>query len=460
MGCIPQRDDQKTSKETKTSQSKYAHIREQYWSRAWTVQEVVLAESALLCCGPHTIPFFDFARLLIQQTTRNRVQVEYALSSYLEQVFHMRDPSYQDPPMGLFGLAYKLRHRQCTVSHDKLYAFLGLLKSEKLDELPVDYTMDAEELWMAFAKATMARYKTLLPLVLAESATSSKARWCYDWSSEVYEPNDGVHGKLLFWTGGLDIPDYYPLQTPHHSAADGLDARIRVDMEAPSVISAQGFTVSKIIKTGSCVNSWFITFGRPNYVQLFEEWEALVGGPWKDPDMVKRFSDTVTGGAWNTEPADWRFWNTKNYSEKVWTWSWISREFLNDGSTFTGYNMSRHSEHELTEAHAKYCRIRDDACEERRMFLLENGDFGLGPENTKVGDQVVILLGSQVPLVLHKRDYGGVRWLADVENKWELYKSTWKIVGQAYVHSVMKYDGDLKEDIEGGKVVLEEYLLD
>ncbi|RSM08215.1 hypothetical protein CDV31_008223 [Fusarium ambrosium] len=433
-------------------------IKRPYWSRAWTVQEVVLAESALLCCGSYTIPFFDFAHLLIQQTTRNWLEVNYALSSYLEQVFEMRNPSYEDPPMGLFGLAYRLRHRQCTVAYDRLYAFLGLLKSPKMEELPIDYKMDMDELWMIFAKATMAKYKTLLPLALAESRYIG-ARWCYDWDSELFEPNHSVHGIFPFWTGGLDRPDFYPLQVPRHSAADGLEARIRVDLEAPSVISAQGFTVSKVVKVGTCVNSWFKTFGRPNYVQLFEEWESVVGGPWEDADMSKRFAQTITGGAWNTEPADWRVWNTKNYSEKVWSLSWWAHLKTTE-ENFTGYNMSRHTEPEPSELHARYCRIRDDACEERRIFLLENGDFGLGHENTQVGDLVVVLLGSQVPLILHKRDHGGLRWLTDSENKYALYKSTWGVVGQAYVHSLMKYDGDLEQDIEDGKVVLEEYLLD
>lgn len=422
------------------------------------MQEVVLAESVLLCCGSYSMPFFDFAHLLIQPITRKWLQVDYALSSYLEQVFEMRHASYQDPPMGLFGLSYKLRLRQCTIAHDRLYAFLGLLKSEKLEELPIDYKMDRDKLWMAFAKATMTKYKTLLPLALAEGR-GAEARWCYDWNWELLEPNDCSHGVVPFWTGGLDSPDFYPLQAPRHSAADGLEARVRVDLEAPSVIAAQGFTVSKVVKVGTCVNSWFISFGRPNYVELFKEWESLVGGPWEDSAVAKRFSQTVTGGAWNTEPSDWRVWNTKNYSEKVWTLSWWTH-ITGGPESFTGYNMSRHQEPEPSELHAQYCRIRDDACEERRIFLLENGDFGLSHEKTQVGDLVVVLLGSQVPLVLHKRNHGGIRWLADDENKWELYKSTWGVVGQAYVHSIMNYDGDLQQDIENGKVVLEEYLLD
>ncbi|KAH7116534.1 heterokaryon incompatibility protein-domain-containing protein [Dactylonectria estremocensis] len=438
-------------------------VKRPYWYRAWTVQEVVLAESALLCCGPHTMPFFEFARFLLQQMTRHHVKVGYALSSYLEMIFEMRKASYQDPPAGLFGLAYKLRHRQCTVSHDRVYAFLGLLKSKEIlstGEFSVDYTMDVNKLWMTFAKDTMSRYNTLIPLILAENARSLEARWCYDWSKKAYEPNYHLHERLLFWTGGLDSPDFYPLQSPHHSAADGLPARIRVDMKAPSVITAQGFAISKIIKTGASVNSFLIGFGRPNYVQLFKEWESLVGGPWEDPQMTRKFARTITGGSWSREPEDWREWNTKDYSEKAWSLAWLGKEAFKDHISTTGYEMSRHLELQDTDDHSRYNRIRDDACEGRRIFLLENGDFGLGPESAKVGDNVVILLGSQVPLVLHRRDHSGIRRLVDLENKRKLFKSTWKLVGQAYVHNLMRYQGNLEQDIHNSRVVLEEYLLD
>ncbi|KAI5456485.1 hypothetical protein BGZ63DRAFT_95441 [Mariannaea sp. PMI_226] len=437
-------------------------IKRPYWTRAWIVQEVVLARTALLCCGSYSMPFFDLARFLIQPTTKKHIKVEYALSSYLELVFDMRRSSYEDPPLGLFELAYKPRYRQSTVPHDKLYAFLGLLKSKEAilsRKFSVNYNMNVDELWMAFAKETMSRYKTLLPLVLAENTDFPHARWCYDWLRRSYEPNSKDQNRILFWTGGLDNLNYYPLQLPH-SAAAGLPARVQVDLGAPSVISAQGFSVSSVVRTGTSVSSLLLGFGRPNYVQLFQEWESLVGGPWEDSDMVRKFARTVTGGAWTAEPSDWRAWNNKDYSEKPWSWAWITTESHKVYGSTTGYEMNRHVDLKEHTVNASYNRIRDDACEGRRMLLLENGDFGLGPESAKVGDQVVILLGSQVPLVLRKRDHSGIRRLVDLENKAKLFKFTWKLVGQVYVDNLMQYRGDLEQDIEDGRVVLREYLLD
>ncbi|KAF5021875.1 hypothetical protein F66182_6066 [Fusarium sp. NRRL 66182] len=437
-----------------------------YWSRAWTVQEVVLAKTALLCCGHHSIPFFDFSTVLLRGITRERVKVTYALSNYLRLVFEMRKSSYQDPPTGLFGLAFQLRHRQCTVYHDRIYAFLGLLRRQDLstDEFQVDYNMKTDQLWMAFSKATMSRYKTLLPVVLAEDSFDSwrptLPRWCYNWSQKPREPNDVWHSRRLFWTAGLDSPDYYPLQAVDHSAAGGLAARVDLELEVPSVISVQGFTVSKVVKIG---RNPYASLGRPNYIRLFTDWEKMVGGPWEDPEMKARFSHTVTAGAWNKTPADWRVWNKKDYAERLWSPTYLRDEFVpNFWEDKAGYNMSPHEtvDSQQDEIHRMYTYIRDSACEERVMFLLENGDYGLGPQNVKVGDAVAILLGSQVPLVLHERDLGGTRRWLDWENKADLYKSIWKVVGQAYVHSMMKYRGDLDQDIQDGKVILQDFHLD
>ncbi|KAF7555076.1 hypothetical protein G7Z17_g2423 [Cylindrodendrum hubeiense] len=320
--------------------------------------------------------------------------------------------------------------------------------------------MDTDKLWLLFTKETMSTYKTLLPLALAESSRSLEARWCYSWSEKAYEPNDILNERTPFWTGGLDSPDFYPLQAPFRAAAAGLPAQIRIDLEAQSVISVNGFTHGKIVKVGPGVNTFLIGFGRPNYVQLFQKWESLVGGPWEDLNMTKKFAYTVTGGAWAMEPTDWRAWNNTDYSEKAWSWGWIRQDSTKESPITTGYRMSRHDELQENDAIVRYNRVRDDACEGRRIFLLENGEFGLGPESTKVGDQVVILLGSDVPLVVHKRDHTGYRKLWDLENKAKLYKSTWKLVGQAYVHDAMEYPGDLERDINDGQVKLEEYLFD
>lgn len=272
----------------------------------------------------------------------------------------------------------------------------------------------------------------------------------------------------VFWSDGLDDPRYYPLQINRWSAAGGLAARLRTNLDIDSVIAAQGFTVSKIVAVGPSNSSMLAAFGRPNYWQLFEKWEEVVGGPWKDSEMSRKFALTLTGGAWKEEPQDWRPWNKRKHSQRVWNWRWLVSTFsdgFHGGDTkdsFGGYRPSRQSDSEDSDTAERYAKVRDDACEGRRIFLMENGQFGLGHEDTVVGDQVVVLLGCSVPYVLHKRDWGNRTWrrVVDADDKGPLYGHTWKAIGQAYVHEIMHYEGNLEQDIADGKVILDEFLLD
>jgi len=79
-------------------------ISQQYWSRAWTVQEVVLARDAVIHCGPHTTSFFNLASILVHPATPKYLNVTYGLFSYLKQTFALRSQMSQDPDIGLFTL--------------------------------------------------------------------------------------------------------------------------------------------------------------------------------------------------------------------------------------------------------------------------------------------------------------------------------------------------------------------
>ncbi|ROT38429.1 HET-domain-containing protein [Sodiomyces alkalinus F11] len=441
-------------------------IQRPYWSRAWTVQEVVLARDAILYCGPYTTPFFDLAEVLIHDVTRKYVNVTYGLYSYLNQTFALREKP-EDPPSGLFGLAYAFRHRLVSEKPDKLYAFIGLLKSPS-SSIPggtftIDYRQKPKALWMAISKETMSHHKTLLPLAMAQRDTNlMDASWCFNWSQHFRDPNDILEDQQLFWSGGLDDGGYYPLQGTVFSAADGLPARIQTDLQAPSVISVQGFTYGEVVAVGDSVFS--ASWGRPNYVQLFEKWESLVGGPWEEEqgDMARKFALTITGGAWTEEPLDWRAWNTRDCSQRVWDWKYWWYAETDDGTaTSKGYKIRRHLDSEPHEQAERYARARDHACEGRRMFVLGGGKgFGLGTHTLGIGDRVVVLLGCDVPIVLHRRNWKRWRQIVDIEDKAKHYGSTWKVRGQAYVHDIMHYQGDLAADIKRGKVELEEFLVD
>lgn len=63
----------------------------------------------------------------------------------------------------------------------------------------------------------------------------------------------------------------------------------------------------------------------------------------------------------------------------------------------------------------------------RRAFITSNGHLGIGPAILEEGDVVVIICGTEVPMLL-RRCGGGV----------------YKLIGEAYIDGIM--DGEAMED--------------
>jgi hypothetical protein len=79
----------------------------------------------------------------------------------------------------------------------------------------------------------------------------------------------------------------------------------------------------------------------------------------------------------------------------------------------------------------------------RRFFVTKKGYLGLGPRDAKVGDRVSVLLGSDVPFILRKRNGSS--------------RGGWEMVGETYVHGIMKGEVIRKwkmGNVEIGKLVL------
>jgi hypothetical protein len=74
----------------------------------------------------------------------------------------------------------------------------------------------------------------------------------------------------------------------------------------------------------------------------------------------------------------------------------------------------------------------------RRLFLTENGMYGLGPQCALPGDVVVVLYGGNTPYVLRPKGDG-----------------EYLFIGQAYIDVIM--NGELVRDVEEGKRVEEQF---
>ena len=75
-----------------------------------------------------------------------------------------------------------------------------------------------------------------------------------------------------------------------------------------------------------------------------------------------------------------------------------------------------------------------------------------------MGDLVCVLLGSDVPFLLHPFQ-PSKSWISLDKHLHKQFPLLYEVRGQAYVDGIMVYKGDIVEHIECGKVQLEEYIL-
>ncbi|KAF2833990.1 hypothetical protein CC86DRAFT_279562, partial [Ophiobolus disseminans] len=61
----------------------------------------------------------------------------------------------------------------------------------------------------------------------------------------------------------------------------------------------------------------------------------------------------------------------------------------------------------------------------RRIFITSQGNIGLSPELTRVGNRIAILLGGSTPFMLRDTGSGTVN------------EARWNLLGDCYVHGCM-----------------------
>jgi hypothetical protein len=114
-----------------------------YWSRLWIVQEIVLAQKALLCCGTMTAPWSRLQSPFVKMGLTEIDQQKYPFTPAL--VLAWLSAQAKDGAKGLIRLIHLFRYSKCEEPRDLVYAILGL-ESEP-HRIVVDYSRSRENLF-------------------------------------------------------------------------------------------------------------------------------------------------------------------------------------------------------------------------------------------------------------------------------------------------------------------------
>ncbi|KAM7202223.1 Heterokaryon incompatibility protein (HET) domain containing protein [Rhypophila sp. PSN 637] len=428
-----------------------------WWRRVWTLQEMILARHAIIHIGHHQIDWDFFHHAMTSDTEP------------LDVVVSMKNAAANvNPGTGFLSHAFFSHGRAATDPRDKLFELLGLTTSDI--GIRVDYNASPADVFIRSTRALVEAAGNLhvlgfcFPFRVGALPGTEKAplpSWVPQWGStgtfanpmmflanNTLRTSDASRGSLCAprWTEDgktlivegfvVDtvkslssvLPSLY-LNNKHEGSFDWMD-----DLEKhafknhgddpdydPSVwesiceVATAFKYLGKLISGG--VSQLLGTF---TDLSRYIEWEHFCG-----KEMTSRGADTDTcdkimceilsvGTQFPGGPAETAERAIRAVAQDSFIMG-LKTEITKKNNAFTF--MLRH-------------------CQERRMGVTQLSRMALFPKMTEQGDQVLVLKGGRVPLVLRPKGNGRV-----------------ELVGEAYVHGIM--DGEaVNQDVRWSDFLL------
>lgn len=207
-----------------------------YWKRVWIIQEVNLATSAVLLCGPDHILWDDVAAAM-----HILAYINYAVTKVLIKedwpaliaLFrpmrpqHIRFPAAMKlhasftalgrngvPLIGLVEATCNNRNLHCAIPHDRVYSLLGLMTAEDRQSFKVDYSLPYDELCIQTTVRLLKQHgpSVLMYCVPREQAShGTLPSWAVDWTSTEMRAQ-ALHSKTLMLTKRYHLHCHGPHQ--------------------------------------------------------------------------------------------------------------------------------------------------------------------------------------------------------------------------------------------------------
>ncbi|KAF2259423.1 HET-domain-containing protein [Lojkania enalia] len=420
-----------------------------WFRRTWIVQEVILSKYAVVVCGQETI---NFQKLLatvrsLQYITVNHgqrfpiieVQNETvrATTVGLYMIQKVRENLRSGPWLlgrsrkytsTLVDMVHETRGFQCSEPKDRIYAIINVTT----DESPVrrglipDYRLDVGEVYRRFVVWDIQKNHSLSTL----SFISDKSNTTFELPSWVPDFSNANHEYFL--------PDYYftfnatPRCRPEARISE--DGKIltlkgkRIDtvrrvarMEYPGQLSRskEGILNKEIVKgqrqwLRECFDIAIENHTADNnaLIQSFPYWKSQTCGMTN-----QRFQQF-----WRT-----MIWGHNHHGSKA---SALYGTYFRSYGAFIHANL----EDEKVLKEGGVMQLLIEACftvmlRYRRFCSTENGSIGWVPRGTQEGDEICVLYGGKVPVVLRPRDQG------------------YELIGDAYIYQLMNGEALLMDHI-------------
>ena len=426
-------------------------LRRTWFTRAWVVQEVILArpDGISVYCGEREFPWQDL-RIISGYLSSSAWRRTFADSYFLsdgrqpprlsaaakiggtqDDIVAMTKASFSGEPHDLFlDTLIRVREFDCHHRRDKAYCCYGVGMRFRPRDFPFpkpDYdsrTTDAEAFTQT-ARAVLQMSQSLHLLAYAESLRSddligreTMPSWVPDWS---------VSNKV-----GLGITGYR-----RYCAANNLTQIIEFADPSQRVLKLRAAQVDVVEYVGNTKDELALGKGLQSTEAILRHMQdeykvGTLGRTQTREEVLWRtlIHDTCPGSRRPADPAvgaQFRPWLQDHGGAAI-------TRTLNDlaQATAGGSHSRSPADPAMASPTQHACGFGNNYALRTclRLFCTTSGLLGLGAEAVKPGDTIWIVPGSRVPLLMRGTSVGEKKISSHLPNRHEL-------VGAAYVHGMM-----------------------
>ncbi|KAL6411762.1 hypothetical protein AUP68_04136 [Ilyonectria robusta] len=410
----------------------------EWWFRQWISQEIILADDILLMCGGQQLRWRticganslwraltqpDYAELLENWQQIRVGCMKNTVLNLFEELRSKRTTDGTDDTMLLSSLLPAFRGFKASDPRDKIFALLG-------------FASDGSIIAPNYQLPISALYTEHFARLLRTSGNLNLLRHCF-----LHEGNSqqGIPSWVPDWSHS-GIPVSMPEEK--YNCAAHIEPRYSLS-EDIYLLRIEGVIVSSVARTvpakyllppltpqeeAGCSAGKSLIADQKNALYLNgDSWGVRLFRTILldiDPTTSKRFDLHSRSFFGLLFSYCWYLRHFHNVSDRtilnIWFGQEDSLENRNELNRMTGLWPKTYEPHLL----------RGFRTERRHLFVLEDGELGMGPEGMRGGDLVCALLGCRVPFALRRFEQG------------------YGIVGECFLVGIM--DGEVVERIESG----------
>jgi len=408
-----------------------AHLFRRTWfSRAWVIQEVLLARRLLVLCGHNDVVTWEQLEMVSHHLSTTAWRRAFADPDWLgfdDVLPHYNSPANLRAAKGdlttsdaLLRSLVRSRMHDCSERIDKVFCLYGIatLCTPHGVKIPrANYKLSESQAYTDAAINVLQSSSDLHILAHAEGALFRNIHdlpsWAPDWSVHKHV-GIGVTGHKRYWAAG-DMP------------------KTELEFPKPGVLRLQAACVGLVTECGEGKGEISSSKSMKRSIRLLEGMgeHYYTGEPIMEAFWRTLLYDTGDDGKY---PA-------RNEIQQSFQ-AWLPEYRLADDTTVSAMYMSlaeslepgRPDSTASPTAVAKQKHLFDHSFHFRtllRMFRLDNGLLGLGTQSLMPGDSVWIVPGSRIPLAFRKKPVG------QSVSRDDPTIPVFELVGSAYLHGLM-----------------------